>query len=207
MRVLIGCEESGTVRRAFRERGHDAWSCDLLPARDKDAHHFDGDILYHLGATAFWDLIILHPDCTKVAVCGNKTWAGTDARYAQVEWILRLWALAKNRSPRVALENPASVIWPPLRRAGATVQFIHPWQHGHPEQKKTGLALHGLPPLVESNNVHAKMMGLTPQERERVFRMAPGADRKRDRSKTYEGIADAMADQWGNLELSRTQAA
>jgi len=99
----------------------------------------------------------------------------------------------------VVLENPASVIFPVLRKRGATVQYVHPWQFGHPEQKKTGLALHNLPKLVETNNVYKEMMTLTAAERERVFRMPPGPNRKRDRSETFDGIAGALAEQYGAL--------
>ena len=198
MRVFIGCEESGVVRRAFESAGHFAVSCDLEPARDNSQNHIQADVVATLESYSdgYWDLIILHPDCTKVAVCGNRHWAGTSERAQQISWILGLWELAKRKGKSVALENPASVIWPRLRKAGASVQFIHPHQFGHPEQKKTGLALHRLPPLIGTRDVRGIMQDLPVSERERIFRMAPSLTRKRDRSETYAGIAAAVAAQW-----------
>lgn len=200
MRIIIGCEESGVVRRAFAAIGHAAFSCDLVPARDGSLQHYEGDIVETLNSfpDGYWDLVILHPDCTKVATCGNKHWAGTIEREDHALWIVNLWKLAKRKGKSIALENPASVIWPKLRTyGGADIQFIQPWQHGHPEQKKTGLALHNLPRLRESNNVHEQMILLPIAKRHRVHHMVPGPDRKRDRSETYAGIAAAMAAQWG----------
>lgn len=102
------------------------------------------------------------------------------------------------QSDHVAMENPASVLFPALRsRRGAKVQYVQPWMFGHPEQKKTGFALHGLPPLVETDNVYEYMMTLPKKERERIFYMSPGADRGKERARFFTGLAAAMADQWG----------
>ena len=198
MKVLIGCEESGVGRRAFEKRGHEVISVDLKPPRDGARNHHCGDIVEFLGLcpNEYYDLGIFHPECTKVAVCGNRTWAGTVARTAQIEWICNLWELAKLKCRRVCFENPASVIWRPLRGLGAAVQYVQPWQFGHMEQKKTGLGLHNLPPLRETENVYEQMMQLPKSQRERVFYMSPGQNRSRDRSQSYAGILEAMADQW-----------
>lgn len=196
MNVLIGCEESGVSCSAFRKRGHYAFSCDLLPTRGEHTWHYQEDIISLL-KRSLWDLVILHPDCTKIAVCGNRFWAGTSDRKFAINWTVDLWELAKTRARMVALENPASVIWPYLRRAGADVQFIQPWQFGHLEQKKTGLALHGLPRLQPTRNVYDEMMLLSKCKRERVFFQGPSKTRKRDRSETYSGFAEAFAEQWG----------
>lgn len=202
MRILVGCEESGKVRDAFLKRGHDAYSNDIIPARN-GGPHLQMDVMLALDHGP-WDLAILHPDCTAMAVSGNRTYGEGKPdhweREAQVEWTVALWEKAKRVVKKgVVLENPASVIFPVLRKRGAIVQYIHPWQFGHPEQKKTGLALYNLSKLVETNNVYKEMMALTATERERVFRMPPGPNRKRDRSETFQGIADALADQYGVL--------
>lgn len=202
MKVLVGCEESGKVRDAFLRRGHNAWSNDLIPARN-GGPHLQMDVMAALWEQD-WDLAILHPDCTAMAVSGNRYYAKGKADYWQREdamaWTLRLWMLARHRTKvGVVLENPASVIFPVLELYGARVQYIHPWQHGHMEQKKTGLALDRLPLLKETNNVYDEMMKLPSKERERIWNMPPGPNRKRDRSETFDGIAEAWADQYGAL--------
>lgn len=202
MKVLVGCEESGKVRDAFLRRGHDAWSNDLIPARN-GGPHLQMDVMAALWEQD-WDLAILHPDCTAMALSGNKHYGRGMPREwereAQVAWTLRLWMLARHRTKiGVALENPTSVIFPVLELYGARVQYINPWQYGHMEEKKTGLALDSLPLLKETNNVYEEMMKLPKKERERIWRMAPGPNRKRDRSETFDGIAEALADQYGAL--------
>jgi len=199
MNVLVGCEESQVVTKAFRDAGHEAYSCDLQPTRGNPDWHYQGDIkAVILGG--FWDLIILHPVCTKMAVCNNKLCAKGKPQHQDrldaIEWTMDLWELAKAHADGVVLENPASVIFPHLRKAGAIVQYIQPWMFGHPEQKKTGLALHNVSPLIETNNVYEEMMKLPKNERERMFYMPPGENRTRDRSETYLGIGEAMASQW-----------
>lgn len=203
LRVLIGCEESGVLTNAFRAAGFEAYSCDLKPTRGNPDHHFQMDIKACIKLHGIWDLIILHPDCTAMSLAGNSTYGiempKHESRIAQIEWTLDLWRMAKLHSPCVALENPASVIFPPLRELGANVQFIQPYQFGHLEQKKTGLALHGLPELTETNDVYEEMMKLPKRKRERIHYMAPGPNRKRDRSETFSGIASALVSQWGNI--------
>lgn len=199
--VFVGCEESGVVRDAFIAAGHDAYSCDLQPSRGECVdYHFQEDVVECLTRHDPFDIVILHPDCTKMALSGNRHWAGTVEREEQVDWTIDLWKLALTKAKiGVALENPGSVIFPYLKRLGARITWFQPWEHGHPEYKKTGLALHGLPNLRPSNNVMKEMVKLQLHERERVWRMAPGPNRKRDRSRTFEGVAKAMVQQWGWL--------
>jgi len=188
MQILIGCEESQTVTKAFRKNGHNAYSCDTQPTRGNNFWHYQKDIMKVI-PTNNWRLIILHPDCTAMAVSGNR-WYGKGKplhhkRIEAINWTLKLWELAKQFSDRVALENPVSVIFSHL----SNVHYIQPWQFGHGETKKTGFALHGLPPLKPTNIVDGRD--------QRVWKMPPGETRKRDRSKTFDGIAAAMAEQWG----------
>lgn len=204
MRVLVGCEFSGTVRNAFLKRGHAAYSCDLLPTEGGHSfNHLKIDVVEAIKRHP-WDLIILHPPCTALGVCGNRTYGrGKEKHLDRLEaviWTLELWELAKTRAKHVALENPQSVIFPILRnRTDAHIQYVQPYQFGHTEQKKTGFALHNLPELKETNNVYDEMMKLPKAERERIHHMSPSKDRGKLRSVMYQGIADAMADQWGNV--------
>jgi len=186
--VLIGCEESQVICGAFRDAGYEAYSCDLLPTRGNPDWHIQQDIMEVI-PTKKWGLIILHPDCTAMAVSGNR-WYGKGMsmhtkRLLAVKWTVVLWELAKEHSDRVALENPVSVIFKRINN----VHYIQPWQFGHGETKKTGLALHNLPPLVPTDIVEGR--------EQRIWKMPPSATRKRDRSETYRGIADAIVDQWG----------
>ena len=186
------------MRDAFKKLGHDAWSCDLLPS-DKRGQHYQGDVRSLM--TPMWDLIIAHPPCTALTVAGNSTYGEGQPKYAErlaaVEWTVSLWNQMKSCSPRVCMENPVGV----LRRLGGmhAPQFVQPYQFGHTEQKKTGLFLHNLPPLVETNNVYDEMMKLPKNQRERLHYLPPSPDRWKLRSTTYKGIADAMAEQWGAL--------
>ena len=189
--ILVGCEESQTVCKAFRDAGYEAYSCDLQPTRGNPEWHFQQDIIEVIPMRK-WGLIILHPDCTAMALSGNR-WYGTgmprhNERVKAVKWTLDLWELAKQYSPKVVLENPKSVIFPPLRKKGAIVQYIHPWQFGHGETKETGLALHNMPRLKPTNIVEGR--------EQRVWKMPPSPTRKRDRSETYLGISLAMPQQW-----------
>ena len=195
MKVLIGCEYSGTVRDAFIAMGHDAISCDLLPT-DKPGPHYQGDVFDLLEER--WDLIIMHPPCTALAVSGNA-WYGEgmpkyNERLESVEWTKKLWEKCISVCERVCFENPVGV----LTRLGGfpKANYIQPYHFGHMEQKKTGLFLHGLNPLLETNNVYAEMMLLPKRERERMHYLPPSPDRWKIRSTTYNGVAEAMADQW-----------
>lgn len=196
MKVLVLCEYSGTVRDAFIARGHDAISCDLLPT-DSPGPHYQGDAFDMLNQN--WDLIIAHPPCTALAVSGNAWYGEGQPKYHErlisCEWTRQLWDKCLEVSPRVCFENPVGVL---TRLAKfPKPSYVQPWQHGHTEQKKTGLYLHGLNPLKQTNNVYEEMMKLPKRERERMHYLPPSADRWKIRSTTYKGIAKAMADQWG----------
>lgn len=195
MNILIGCEYSATVRDAFIRRGHDAWSCDIIDC-EKGGPHLKMDIIKALMMRK-WDAAIIHIPCTAMAVCGNGTYAGTVERENALLWSYDVWETAKECCDWVVMENPASVLFPMLRKVGADVQYIQPWQFGHMEQKKTGLALWNQKRLVETNNVYEEMMKLPKKERERIWYMSPGKDRSKERARFYTGIAEAMAEQWG----------
>lgn len=197
MRVLIGCEFSGVVRRAFAALGHDAWSCDLLPAEDGHNKHLIGDVrdYLHLG----WDLLaVFHPPCTRLCNSGVR-WLSVPPKGKTLEQMHRdlddACALFSDllHAPieRVAVENPVmhKHAKARIRDYREFTQSVQPWQFGHGETKRTCLWLRGLAPLVPTNIV----AGRAP----RIHRMPPGADRWRERSKTYPGIAHAMAQQWG----------
>ena len=190
--ILVGCEESQTVTKAFRDAGYEAFSCDLQPTRGNPEWHYQQDIMEVIPLRR-WALIILHPDCTAMAVSGNR-WYGWEMpmhhkRVSAIVWTLKLWDLAKKHSPKVVLENPVSVLFKHL----PNVQYIQPWQFGHGETKKTGLALHGLEPLKPTNIVEGR--------EQRIWKMPPSETRKRDRSKTFDGIAKAFVEQWGPKQL------
>lgn len=189
LRVIVGCEFSGTVRRAFRALGHDVWSCDLLPAEDDSPHHVQGDVLGLLGDG--WDIGIFHPPCTHLAVSGARHFAAKVADGRQAEALDFVRALLAAPIPFIALENPVSIISSKVRKPE---QILQPWQYGHGETKATCLWLKGLPPLRPTNIVEGREA--------RVHRMPPGPDRWKERSRTFPGIAAAMASQWSEAVLS-----
>ena len=194
MKVLIACEYSGKVREAFRALGHDAWSCDLLPSDNLTDYHYTGDCWPVIAEG--WDLIIMHPPCTALAVSGNR-WYGSGMpkhqdRLDSIEWTMALYEHAKKHAPRVVFENPVGVL--PIK----PTQYIQPYQFGHPESKKTGLWLHNLPPLVPTNDVEHVWRTLPKKEAQRIHMLPPSEDRWKIRSETYTGIAEAMASQWNS---------
>lgn len=202
MRVLIACEYSGTVRDAFIRRGHDALSCDLLPT-DSPGPHYQGDVRDVLGDG--WDLMIAHPPCTDLAVSGARHFAAKRADGRQQAALDFVRLLLDADIPRIALENPVSIISSQIRKPE---QIVQPWMFGHPETKATCLWLKDLPPLVETENVREYMLTLPPSQRNRVHYMSPGPNRWKLRSTTFSGIAEAMADQWGTaLDSAACQAA
>lgn len=193
MNVLIACEFSGIVRDAFRKRGHNAWSCDVLPCEAIDRWHLQCDVRdvidgLPLDVLGKWDVMIAHPPCTHLAVSGAR-WFKDKVR-EQVEAIRFVEMLWDADIPRVCIENPVGVL-PTRSKLGKATQYIQPWQFGHGETKKTGLWLRGLPPLTPTNIVEG--------QEGRVWKMPPGPDRWKERSRTYAGIAEAMAVQWGSL--------
>jgi len=184
MRALVACEYSGRVRDALRSRGVDAMSCDLLPT-EVPGPHYQGDVrdVLHDG----WDLLIAHPPCTHLAVSGARWFKHKQKEQAEALDFVRL--LLNAPIPRIALEQPISIV---ATRIAPTSQVIHPWQFGHGERKTTCLWLINLPHLVPTNIVEGR--------EDRVHRMAPGPDRWKERSRTFQGVADAMAEQWSNVE-------
>jgi len=181
MRVLIACEYSGRVRDAFRAKGHDALSCDLLPT-EAPGPHYQGDVRDLLADQ--WDLMIAHPPCTHLAVSGARYFERKGREQQDALDFVR--TLLGAPIPRIALENPVSIISTRIRKPS---QIIQPWQFGHGETKATCLWLKGLPRLRPTNVVDGR--------ESRIHRMPPSNDRWKMRSLTYQGIADAMADQWG----------
>lgn len=183
MRVLIACEYSGTVRDAFSELGHDAWSCDLLPT-EKPGQHYQGDIRDML--SQHWDLMIAHPPCTHLAVSGARWFKEKLTEQAEALTFVQMLLDAPIRA--IALENPISIISSRIRKP---TQIVQPWMFGHGEVKATCLWLQGLPKLTPTNVVSGREA--------RVHRMPPSPDRWKERSRTLPGVAKAMAEQWGSL--------
>lgn len=188
MRVLVACEFSGVIREAFRRRGHYAVSCDLLPS-EIPGNHMLGDVRKYLGLG--WDLMIAHPPCTRLAVSGARWFKGKEREQAEaLDFAEALW---RAPIPRIALENPRSILG---RRLGKRTQEVHPWQFGHKERKTTWLWLKNLPLLKPTAVVDVPKCG--PKEGNSVHWEAPGPNRAKNRSRTFQGIAAAMADQWGS---------
>jgi site-specific DNA-cytosine methylase len=186
-RVLVACEYSATVRDAFRARGFDAWSCDLLPTEGDPQWHITGDALDLMGFwSPRWDLLIAHPPCTDLSVSGARHFAAKIADGRQGRALDFVRRLLNAPVAHIALENPISVISSKIRKPD---QIIQPWQFGHGETKATCLWLKGLPKLVPTDVVEGRS--------DRIHKMPPGPNRWKERSRTYQGIADAMADQWG----------
>lgn len=193
-RVLIGCECSGVVRRAFRERGHDAWSCDLQPAADGSPYHIQGSVLDVLGDG--WDLAVFHPPCTHLAVSGAAWFA--DKRELQAEALDFVRALMNAPIPMWAIENPVSVISTYIRKPD---QIIQPYHFGHMERKTTCLWLRNLPQLTHTSELGHEVKKLPKHLQNPLHYLPPSEDRGQLRSVTYAGIAAAMAEQWGNWNL------
>jgi len=186
MRVLVACEFSGKVRDAFISIGHDAMSCDLLPT-DIDGPHYQGDVRDVIEGC--WDLMIAHPPCTHLSVSGARHFSVKRIDGRQQSAISFFMMLAKADIPRIAIENPVCIMSSIWRKPD---QIIHPWMFGHGETKATCLWLKGLPKLSPTSEVDGR--------EHRIHRMPPSADRAKIRSETYQGIANAMAMQWGGRE-------
>jgi hypothetical protein len=190
VRVLVACEFSGIVRDAFRDRGHNAWSCDLLPS-EREGPHIMGDVLEVLGWG--WELMIAHPPCTYLAVSGARWFA--ERQQEQEQALAFVQALMDAPIPMIALENPISVISSRIRKPD---QIIQPWMFGHGETKATCLWLKGLPKLWPTEVVDGRAG--------RVHREPPGPERWKNRSRTLSGIAAGMAEQWGPLVAQERRA-
>lgn len=183
MKVLISCEFSGIVRNAFAELGHNAWSCDLLPS-ELPGNHIQGDVLSVLFNG--WDLMIAHPPCTHLAVSGARWFAEKRADGRQQAAIKFFMQLINAPIEKIAVENPISIMSTKYRKPS---QIVQPWQFGHGETKATCLWLKNLPVLQPTNIVDGRET--------RIYKMPPSPERAKERSRTYEGIAKAMANQWG----------
>ena len=183
MKILIACEYSGTVREAFSKLGHDAWSCDILET-EIPGNHLQCDVREILGDG--WDMMIAHPPCTHLAVSGARWFKNKKVEQAEALEFVRL--LLDAPIQKIALENPISIISSHIRKPD---QIIQPWQFGHGETKATCLWLQNLPKLQPTNIVEGR--------EQRIWKMPPGENRWKERSRTFEGIAQAMANQWGNL--------
>ncbi len=183
MKVLVACEYSGAVRDAFIAMGHEAISCDLLPT-DAPGPHYQGDVFDIINDG--FDLMIAHPPCTDLAVSGARHFAEKIADGRQARSLAFVQRLMDSNIPMICIENPVSIISTRIRKPD---QIIQPWQHGHGETKTTCLWLKGLPKLKPSNVVSGRS--------DRIHKMPPSPTRWKERSKTYAGIAAAMATQWG----------
>src|SRR5574340_405139 len=184
MNVLVACEFSAIVREAFAALGHDAWSCDLL-STEQPGQHIKGDVRGVLDCG--WDLMIAHPPCTHLAVSGARWFKEKQAqRWDAIKFFM---ALAEAPIPKICIENPVGIMSTVYRKPD---QIIQPWQFGHGEVKATCLWLKGLPLLQPTNIVEGRV--------ERVHHEPPSENRWKNRSRTYRGIADAMASQWGIID-------
>jgi hypothetical protein len=197
LNVLVLCEFSGTVRDAFTLKGHHAISCDLLPT-ETPGQHYQGDVWDMLNNK--YDLIVAHPPCTALTVAGNRWYGEGQLKYherlSSAQWTEELWNTCCTVSKHVCFENPIGVLTRLTSMPKAV--YVQPYHFGHKEQKKTGLFLHNLPPLVGTEDVYKETMLLPKHIRERVFYLPPSPDRWKVRSTTFKGIANAMADQWGS---------
>jgi hypothetical protein len=198
MKVLVACEFSGTVREAFKSRGHDAWSCDLLPTEIPGQHYQTS--VFSSSIPAEWDLIIAHPPCTYLSNSGvcwlHKDPERWDKMRDGAEFLKEF--LSNMRCKKVAIENPIMHKYAVEIIGRRQDQVIQPYQFGHLERKATCLWLKGLPKLWPTKNVYGEMMKLPKNVRERLHYLPPSATRQHERSRTYQGIAEAMADQWGS---------
>lgn len=182
MQILIACEFSGIVREAFIAKGHDAWSCDLLPS-EMPGNHIQDDVLNHLSG---WDMMIAFPPCTHLAVSGARWFKEKIADDRQQDGIDFFMRLANADIPKIAIENPVGIMSTVWQKPD---QIIQPWQFGHGETKATCLWLKNLPNLQPTCVVDGRVS--------RIHHMPPGPNRAKERSRTYAGVARAMADQWG----------
>lgn len=201
MKVLVACEFSGVVRRSFSSRGHFAMSCDLLAAEDGSPQHFQEDILEVIKRSGPWDLMIAHPPCTFLCSSGLHWNGRVDGRASETEKALSfVAALMAAPIKKICIENPVGCISTRIKRAS---QYIQPYDFGHDASKKTGLWLTGLPPLFSTKYIQPRIVNgkkrWANQTDSGQNKLAPSDDRWAERSITYQGIADAMATQWGDL--------
>ena len=195
MNILIACEYSGRVRDAFIKKGHRAISCDLLPT-DRPGPHYQGDVRDILNLD--WDLLIAHPECTYLANSGVCHLHTDSSRWEKLDKGSEFFKLLLNSNiPKKCIENPIPHKYAVERIGRKYDQIVQPWMFGHTEQKATCLWLEGLPLLTETNNVKKEMLLLPDNERQRLHYLPPSADRWKIRSTTFQGLANAIAEQWG----------
>jgi hypothetical protein len=195
MRVLVACEYSGRVRDAFIAKGHDAMSCDLLPT-DVPGPHYQGDVRDILNDG--WDMMIAHPECTYLTNSGVCWLHKDESRWAKLDEGAEFFkTLLDAPIEKKCIENPIPHKYAVERIGRKYDQIVQPWMFGHPERKATCFWLRGLNPLVETNNVREEMLLLPKNRQQRLHYLPPSKDRWKIRSTTYQGIADAMAEQWG----------
>ena len=195
MKVLVACEYSGVVREAFAKKGHDAWSCDLLPTDQPSDKHIQGDCLEVI-ASQKWDMIIAHPPCTHLSLSGAKYWAEKRADGRQQKAIKFVEDIWDADCPLICIENPVGALTKHSKLGKASV-YIQPYEFGHAEQKRTGLWLKRLPKLQGTKFIDVK--GLPNKERHRLHWLPPSKDRWKIRSTTFTGIALAMSSQWNEV--------
>jgi len=194
MRVLVACEFSQIVTKAFRKKGHEAYSCDLLPTEGNPDWHFQDDVLKHLDDG--WDMMIAHPPCTRLCNSGVM-WLEKRNLWADLNDACEFFNALKNADiEKVAIENPIPHKYA-IAKIGRYSQIIQPYMFGHPERKATCLWLKNLAELVETNNVKREMENRPKRGAQRIHWTPPGKNRWKIRSTTFQGIANAMADQWG----------
>lgn len=195
MKILIGCEESGRVREAFRGVGHDAWSCDLLPCTENPSKYHIQDDLLKVIKSEKWDMIIAFPPCTHLAISGAKYFPEKIAdgrQQAAIDFVEAIWDAD---CPRIAIENPVGVL--STKSKLGKPSYIQPYWFGERTRKKTGLWLKGLPKLVPTDMVDISK--ISEKELNKLYYLAPSPTRALERSKTFHGVANAMAQQWGSL--------
>lgn len=190
MKVLIACEFSGIVREEFKKRGHDAWSCDLLPTQIS-GQHIQDDVLKHLNEG--WDLMIAHPPCTHLAVSGARWFKEKEKEQQEaIEFFMKLW---NSKIPKIAIENPIGVI--STKRMKPT-QIIQPWMFGHETTKATCLWLYNLPKINPTKVVgHGERKYYASGKSSPIWHAKTGKGCGQKRSITFKGVAQAMAEQWG----------
>ena len=193
MKILIGCEESGRVREAFRGVGHDAWSCDLLPCTENPSKYHIQDDLLKVIKSEKWDMIIAFPPCTHLAISGAKWFPEKIADGRQKSAIDFVEAIWDADCPKIAIENPVGVL-STKSKLGKATQYIQPYWFGERQRKKTGLWLKGLPKLVPTDMVDISKV--SEKELNKLYLLAPSPTRALERSKTFKNVALAMATQW-----------
>jgi len=195
MKVLVACEYSGKVRDAFIAKGHDAMSCDMLPT-DNSGPHYQGDVFDIINDG--WDLMVAHPPCTYLTNSGVSWLYRKEGRWIDMIKGAEFFSqILESPIPRIAVENPIMHKYARNIIQADYAQIIQPYMFGHTESKATCLWLKGLPVLKPTTDLKAETMALPDSERQRLHYLPPSADRWKKRSETYQGIADAMADQWG----------